>query len=190
VGGKESSLSFSTDVRVRGNPNAPVTLIEYSDFTCGFCKKFFLETWPRIQSKYVETGKLRFVYRDYPRASQGPAVDAAMAARCAGDQGRYWLMHDRLFDGRVQYAELQRHAKTIGLDVGLFTKCMQEARHTDSIFRDKDEGQELGFRGTPGFLLLKTDGMEKEPAIAIPGAFPFEVFEEQIDRLLKVAARK
>ncbi len=190
VGGKESTPQLPSDVRARGNPNAPVTLIEYSDFTCGFCKKFFIETWPRIQSKYVETGKLRFLYRDYPRASQGPAMDAAMAARCAGDQGRYWPMHDRLFDGRLQHTEFQRHAKTIGLDLALFTKCVQEARHTDDIFRDKDEGQELGFRGTPGFLLMRTDGMAKEPAIAIPGAFPFEVFEEQIDRLLKIAARK
>ncbi|MGH7232608.1 MAG: DsbA family protein [Nitrospiraceae bacterium] len=190
VGSKDAIPQFPAEVRARGNPKAAVTLIEYSDFTCGFCKKFFLETWPRIHTKYVETGKLRFLYRDYPRASQGPGLDAAIAARCAGDQGRYWSMHDRLFDGRLHQAEFQRHAKTIGLDLVAFTTCLQEARHTDDIFRDKDEGVELGFRGTPGFLLLRTEGTAKEPAIAIPGAFPFEVFEEQIDRLLMLASRK
>jgi protein-disulfide isomerase len=190
VGSKESFPWFAGDVRTRGNPRAPVTLIEYSDFTCGYCKKFFFETWPQIHTKYVETGKLRFLYRDYPRASQGPGFDAAVAARCAGDQGRYWPMHDRLFGGRLDQAEFQRHAKTIGLDLVVFTKCLREAPHTDDIFRDKDEGIDLGFRGTPGFLVLRTEGTAKEPAVAIPGAFPFEVFDEQIDRLLKLAARK
>jgi protein-disulfide isomerase len=190
VGGKESLPWFAGEIRARGNPNAPVTLIEYSDFTCGYCKKFFFETWPQIHTKYVETGKLRFLYRDYPRASQGPGFDAAVAARCAGDQGRYWPMHDRLFGGRLDQKEFQRHAKTIGLDLVAFTKCLREAPHTDDIFRDKDEGIDLGFRGTPGFLLLRTEGTTKEPAVAIPGAFPFEVFDEQIDRLLKLAARK
>jgi protein-disulfide isomerase len=173
---------------MKGNPTAPVTLIEYSDFTCGYCKKFFFETWPRIQTKYVETGKVRFLYRDYPRGSQGPGVHAAIAARCAGDQDRYWSMHDRLFEGRLEQAEFQRHAKTIGLDLAAFTKCLRDVRHTDAIFRDKDEGLGIGFRGTPGFLLLRTEGTEKEPAVAIPGAFPFEVFEEQINRLLKISA--
>ena len=89
--------SLDADVRVRGQANAPLTLIEYSDFTCGYCLKFFKRTWPRIQARYVDTGKVRFVYRDFPRGDQGPGLDAAVAARCAGAQGQYWAMHDRLF---------------------------------------------------------------------------------------------
>jgi protein-disulfide isomerase len=186
VGATGPDVEGGADVRMRGNPRAPVTLVEYSDFTCGFCKKFFLETWPRIQAKYIETGKVRFVYRDYPRASQGPGLDAAVAARCAGDQDRYWPMHDRLFATRIEQGELQRHAKTIGLDLPTFSKCLKDDRHMGGILRDKEEGLGLGFRGTPGFLLVRTNGSEKGSAIAIPGAFPFEVFEEQIDRLLNV----
>src|SRR5215216_5067549 len=68
----------------RGDAAAPVTLIEYSDFTCGYCVKFFRDTWPRLHSKYVATGKVRFIYRDYPRANSGAGLDAAVAARCAG----------------------------------------------------------------------------------------------------------
>ncbi len=177
-----------TDDRVRGRADAPVTLIEYSDFTCGYCLKFFRETWPRIQAKYVDTGKVRFVYRDYPRADQGPGVNAAVAARCAGAQGRYWAMHDRLFaeGGRLETAVFTRHAKSIGLDQQAFAQCLREGRYTESIFQDRQEANRWGFRGTPGFILMATtsEPTEKDPAIAIPGAFPFEVFAEEIDRLL------
>ena len=71
-GAKDESVQ--ADTRMRGQANAPVTLIEYSDFTCGYCLKFFKETWPRLQARYVETGKVRFLYKDYPRADQGPGA--------------------------------------------------------------------------------------------------------------------
>jgi len=187
--GSEADPGPRPEYRLRGNPKAPVTLIEYSDFTCGYCRKFFYETWPRLQAKYVETGKVRFLYRDFPRASQGPAVNAALAARCAGEQGRYWPMHDRLYGAKLEWPEFQRHAAAIGLDLPSFTACYQTGRHTDDIFRDKEEGTYLGFRGTPGFVLLLTTKIDKEPALLIPGAFPFDVFEEQIDRLLKLHAQ-
>ncbi len=178
-----------TDGRVRGVVNAPVTLIEYSDFTCGYCLKFFKDTWPRLQARYIDTGKVRFLYRDYPRADQGPGLDAAMAARCAGAQGKYWAMHDRLFaeGGRLDKSVYLRHAAAIGLDQPGFERCMKDARFTKAIFEDREEANRWGFHGTPGFILMPTAGQptEKEPAIAIPGAFPFEMFAEEIDRLLQ-----
>lgn len=184
-GGTLRGAADAADLRVRGNSDAPVTLIEYSDFTCGYCLKFFRETWPRIQAKYVETGKVRFVYRDYPRADQGPGVDAAIAARCAGDQGRYWAMHDRLFadGGRLDATTFDRHAKALGLDTASFSACMRDGRHVDSIFHDRQEGARWGFRGTPGFVLMPT-GRGGDTAVMIPGAFPYQVFEEEIERLL------
>ena len=180
------------DGRSRGAVKAPITLIEYSDFTCGYCLKFFHETWPRLQAKYVDTGKLRFLYRDYPRANRGPGLDAAIAARCAGEQGQYWPMHDRLFSagGRLDQAAFERHAKAMGLDQPAFSKCLQEAHHNKAIFQDRAQGMSLGFRGTPGFVLLRTEGDPKEPALVIPGALPYEVFEEEIDRLLAAPATK
>lgn len=180
------------DGRMRGQSGAPVTLIEYSDFTCGYCLKFFRETWPRLQARYVETGKVRFLYRDYPRADQGPGLDAAVAARCSGAQGKYWAMHDRLFaeGGRLGQAVYLRQAAAIGLDQPAFERCLKEGRYTASIFEDRQEANRWGFHGTPGFILMHTVGgaTEKEPAIAIPGAFPFEMFAEEIDRLLANAA--
>lgn len=179
------------ETRMKGQANAPVTLIEYSDFTCGYCVKFFRETWPRIQARYVDTGKVKFLYRDYPRADQGPGLDAALAARCAGSQGKYWPMHDRLFaeGGRLDQAVILRHAAAIGLAQPAFERCLKEKSHIASIFEDREEANRWGFHGTPGFILVRTatGPTEKEPAVAIPGAFPFEMFAEEIDRLLASA---
>lgn len=181
------------DGRIRGRADAPVTLIEYSDFTCGYCLKFFRDTWPKLQAKYVETGKLRFVYRDYPRADRGVGVEAAVAARCAGAQRRYWAMHDRLFTegGRLDSGAFRGYAKAIGLDQDAFARCFEERRYLESIFQDRQEANRWGFHGTPGFILIHTVGgpTEKEPAVAIPGAFPFDEFAEEIERLLRSAAR-
>jgi protein-disulfide isomerase len=176
---------WQPDGRTRGNPDAPVTLIEYSDFTCGYCVKFFRETWPRLSSKYVETGKVRFLYRDYPRDPEGPAMTAAIAARCAGDQGRYWDMHDRLFAGKIETDTIQAHAKTIGLNQPAFAACLRDATHRQAILQDKEDGIRIGFVGTPGFILMRTGQAGKEKPIGLPGAFPFGTFEQEIDRLLK-----
>jgi len=179
------------DGRIRGRVDAPVTLIEYSDFTCGYCLKFFRDTWPVLLAKYVETGKLRFVYRDYPRADRGVGVEAAVAARCAGAQGQYWAMHDRLFGegGRLDSGAFRSYAKAIGLDQVAFAQCFDERRYLESVFQDRQEANRWGFHGTPGFILMHTVGgaTEKEPAVAIPGAFPFEDFAEEIERLLRSA---
>ncbi|MBA5866634.1 MAG: thioredoxin domain-containing protein [Nitrospira sp. CR1.3] len=180
--------TITDDGRIRGRADAPITLVEYSDFTCGYCLKFFRETWPRLQAKYVDTGKVKFVYRDYPRADRGVGVEAAVAARCAGAQGRYWAMHDRLFTegGRLDSGAFKGYAKSIGLDQAAFGQCFDERRHLESIFQDRQEANRWGFHGTPGFILMYTAAgpTEKEPAIAIPGAFPFEAFAEEIDRML------
>jgi protein-disulfide isomerase len=180
--------SITDDGRVRGRADAPITLIEYSDFTCGYCVKFFKETLPQLQAKYIDAGKIKFVYRDYPRADRGVGVEAAVAARCAGAQGQYWAMHDQLFGagGRLDSSAFKGFAKSVGLDPVAFQKCFDERRHLESIFQDRQEANRWGFHGTPGFILMQTAAgpTEKDPAIAIPGAFPFDAFAEEIDRML------
>ena len=122
--------SVADDGRVQGKADAPLTLIEYSDYTCGYCMKFFRETLPKLQATYIDTGKIKFVYRDYPRADRGVGVEAAVAARCAGAQGRYWAMHDRLFGegSRLDSGSFKHAAKSLGLDQGEFGKCFDERR--------------------------------------------------------------
>src|SRR5215467_1894843 len=185
--------TIEDDGRIRGRADAPLTLIEYSDYTCGYCLKFFRETLPRLQAVYIDTGKIKFIYRDYPRADRGVGVEAAVAARCAGAQGRYWAMHDRLFGegGRLDSAAFRSYAKAIGLDQVAFAQCFDERRYLESVFQDRQEANRWGFHGTPGFILMHTVGgaTEKEPAVAIPGAFPFKDFAEEIERLLRSAPR-
>lgn len=182
-------LSWDQD-RSRGNAGAPVVLIEYSDFTCGFCQKFFRETWPKLKANYVDDGRLLFVYKDYPRADRGPGLEGAMAARCAGEQGRYWAMHDRLLrkGGRFDDALFERHARALELDLASFAACRRARRYVEEILQEKAEALRLGFRGTPGFILVRPDRVQEQseeaPLIGIPGALPYDVFEEQIERLL------
>lgn len=187
--GTTTDLLLRADDEVRGDPNAPVTLLEYSDFTCGFCEKFFHETFPRLLTRYIDTGKVRFVYRDFPRSPSGPALHSAMAARCAGDQNAYWPMHDRLFNAGRNFDmfTLQEIAKDLDLDMDQFSECLESQPHLEDIYQDRMDGGKLGIRGTPGFILFLTDLSRGKEALFIPGAFPFEVFEEEIEKLLQLA---
>lgn len=189
VDAEDEHFLLRNDGRLRGEVNAPVTLVEYSDFTCGFCEKFFQQTWPRLFTEYVQTGKVRFVYRDFPRGLIGAGVETALTARCAGEQGQYWTMHDRLFATRNKYEadQLQKHAEVIGLDLDQFGQCYQSRRYLEVVLQDQEEGGSLGIRGTPGFVLFLTRNMEDGLIVVIPGAFPFAVFKEQIDQLLEEA---
>jgi len=187
---QDDTFLLREDDRVRGEKQAPVTLLEYSDFTCGFCEKFFEETWPLLNSEYIQTGKLRLIYRDFPRAVSGPSVDTAMAARCAGEQGQYWSMHDRLFSSSRKFSsdQLQQQAEDLRLNVRQFSECVQEERYMESIYRDRMEGGSIGVRGTPHFILYLTHNPEAGPLLVIPVALPFDTFQEQIEKLLKQAS--
>ena len=187
---QDSTFLLRKDDRIRGDQRAPVTLLEYSDYTCGYCEKFFEETWPLLYSDYIQTGKVRLIYRDFPRAISGPSVDTAMAARCAGEQGQYWPMHDQLFTSRRKFSleQLKRQAKDLQLNIQQFNKCFQTERYMESIYQDRMEGGSIGVRGTPHFILFLTNKPEAGPFLVIPGAFPYTVFQEQIEKLLKTAS--
>jgi len=187
---QDDALMIREDDRVRGDRQAPVTILEYSDYTCGYCEKFFEETWPLIDSEYIKTGKVRLIYRDFPRAISGPSVDTAMAARCAGEQGQYWSMHDRLFSSSRKFSsdQIQEQAEDLRLNVRQFSQCVQAERYMESIYRDRMEGGSIGVRGTPHFILFLTHNPKAGPFLVIPGAFPFDVFQEQIEKLLGQAS--
>jgi len=187
---QDAPFMLREDDRIRGDQQAPVTLLEYSDFTCGFCEKFFEETWPLLNSEYIQKGKLRLVYRDFPRAVSGPSIHTAMAARCAGEQGQYWSMHDQLFSSTRKFSQdqLQQQAEDLRLNVRQFNECFQAERYMESIYQDRMEGGRLGVRGTPHFILFLTHNPDEGPFLVIPGAFPFDVFQEQIEKLLGQAS--
>jgi len=187
VQAKAPDFLIQADDVVRGDPNAPITLVEYSDFTCHFCKKFFHDTFPKLLSEYIETGKVRFVYRDFPRGFGSP-LRAADAARCAGEQNAYWPMHDRLFnsDGQFSPDNLNAFATELKLEQGQFSQCLDDHKYFADIEKDLKDAGTLGIRGTPAFVIFPTHVPDDPNLILIPGAFPYETFKEEIDKLLNL----
>ena len=170
-----------------GDPHAPVLIVEFSDFTCGYCGRFYRQTFPALKTRYFESGKVRFAYRDYPRDEEGWGLVAAHAARCAGEQGQFWEMHNRLFDqgARLGKGIMLQIAKELRLKIDPLMQCMDSQKHVEAILADRDMAVKLGFHGTPGFLVVKTDGRRFSDPTLIPGAVRYDTFRNEIERLLK-----
>ena len=139
------------DAPFRGDPNAPVTLVEFSDFGCPFCSRHVQQTWPELD-RYVESGQVKHVFRDYPIAALHPlAFRAHEAARCAGDQDRYWDMHGLLFLNQSEQEpdELVGHAGTLGLDMPAFRQCFESEKYAQVVRDGIAEAQRLRVTATP-----------------------------------------
>jgi protein-disulfide isomerase len=169
-----------------------VALVEFSDYQCPFCARNFKQTIPQVMSEYVETGKVKYIFRDYPLIQIHPhAFKAAEAAHCGGDQGKYWEMHDKLFTNQTSLSpeNLATYAKDIGLDVAQYEQCMDSSKHGEKIRNDMAEAQKAGVSGTPGFLfgLTEPDGKTVKVTKLISGAQPYANFKAAIDSLLTEA---
>lgn len=187
-----------SDVSVDGAPflgekDAPVTIVEFSDFQCPFCKRNFQQTFPQILSEYIEKGKVKYVFRDYPLERIHPdAFKAAEAAHCAGEQGKYWEMHDKLLSNQqaLKADDLIVHAKAVSLDEAALKGCLDSGRHADSVRKNLAEGSAAGVRGTPAFFFGLT---KDEPSIRavknLSGAQAYTSFKVAIDTLLMVAGK-
>lgn len=177
----------------KGDKHATLTLIEFSDYQCPFCARHFRETLPQIEKDYIQTGKIKYVFRDFPIESiHRDAVKAAEAARCAGDQGKYWEMHDRLFSNQNApgLEQLSRHAEAIGLSVAKFEECLDTLKYAGEVRESVAEGLRVGVSGTPTFFLGLTGPEGKVKALSmIRGAQRYPVFKERIDVLLSSPER-
>jgi protein-disulfide isomerase len=185
---KEAVLSVD-GAAVLGEADARVTVIEFSDYQCPFCRRFASGTLPQLIKDYVETGKVRYVFRDFPLESIHPAaLEAAAAARCAGEQGRYWEMHDRFFARQKSLADKDwpAHAAVLGLDAQALQACVESGRHADAVAKDLKDGQAAGVRGTPSFFLGLTEpGAPTVKATKlVRGARPYDAFKQVIESLL------
>jgi len=166
----------------KGDPNAPVTIIEFGDFQCPFCGRFATQTEPQIDEAYLQSGKVRFGYWNF--AFLGPeSTWAAEAAECAADQDKFWEYHDRLYSsqsgenqGAFNKDNLKKFAGDLGLDTEAFNECFDSGKYTQLIQDDSSAASSLGVRSTPTFLI------NGQPLI---GAQPFENFQQTIDSLLK-----
>jgi protein-disulfide isomerase len=166
----------------KGSETAPVMIEEFSDFQCSYCGKFSRETLPRLIETYVDTGKVRWVFRHF--AILGPGSKAAAeASACAGAQGQFWPYHDRLYavQGRPGFnrENLLRIAQELHLDMADFTDCVDTGRFSAQIQAETDAAVALGLQGTPGFVI---NGQ------SIAGALPFELFQSVIDETLAAVA--
>jgi len=165
----------------KGSPDAPVTMVEFSDFMCPYCARFATETLPKIEEEYVETGKVMVVFRHFPVHGE-PSIQVAEATLCAHEQHRFWEYHDRLFadsltqGSRVFSLEnLKALAAELGLDTERFNRCVDCRRYSEAVQEDIAEGNRLGVRGTPTFFI---NGRE------ILGAQPYETFQRAIEEEL------
>ena len=159
----------------RGPVDAPVTIIEFSDFQCPFCSRA-TGTVKKLEEAYP--GKIRFVYRDFPLVQIHPrAARAAEAAACANDQGKFWAMHDALFShqDKLEDADLKQRAADLGLDAALFGACLDSGRHTAEVKKDQSEGERYGVASTPAFFV---NGR------LIVGAQPYETFARVVEEEL------
>lgn len=175
------------DDPVKGNADAPVTIVEFSDYQCPFCGRFVKQTFPELNEKYIVTGKVKYVFRDFPLEFHKLAPKASEAANCAGDKGKYWEMHDKLFDNQTALTldDLRQYAKDIGLDAGSFNKCLDSGKHAAEIEKDLEDGRKAIISGTPSFIIGKTQSGKKEiVGKKIIGARPFSSFEQIIEQLL------
>ena len=158
-----------------GKADSPVTIIEYSDFECPFCGKFFITAYQNIKSDYIDKGKARLVFRQFPLVSiHKQSLGAAVAALCAADQEKFWEYHDTLFENQPKFgrSNLESYANKLGLDMEKFNSCLDSGSTVDQVNKEIAEGEAAGVDGTPFFLV----GSQK-----ISGAQPIETFRIAIE---------
>lgn len=162
---------------VKGRPDAPVTIVEFSDFQCPFCGSFFEQTLPQIEEKYIRSGKVNLVYRDFPLDFHKNAQKAAEAAECANAQGRFWVYHDKIFENQnaLDADSLKKYAKDAGINVDKFNKCLDSGEMAREVQKDLNDGLLMGVEGTPAFFIND---------VKIVGSQPYSVFEQVIESKL------
>jgi protein-disulfide isomerase len=177
----------------RGSTSAKVMMVEVSDYHCPFCRRHMLTTQPQIDAEYINTGKVRYVFVDYPIDQLHPdAFKAHEAANCAGEQGKYWEMHAKLFDqppprdGSQLPAVLASQAQSIGIDTGRFKTCMDAGKYAKPVRENVERMQTLGIDSTPTFLIGLTPpaGQPMKVVKVVRGAVPFAQFKSAIDQVL------
>ena len=178
------------DDPIIGDPNASITIVEFSDFQCPFCARFHTQTLPSILEQYIDEGKVKLVFRDFPIQSIHPnALPASVAAECANDQDKFREMHDILFERQSEWNKVEttealglfsQYASNMQLDQESFDSCLTSGKHIDEIKKDLEDGRNYGVTGTPGFFV----GNDKIGFVELKGAQPFESFKKVIDAQL------
>jgi protein-disulfide isomerase len=172
---------------VLGDPNAPITLVEFGDYQCTFCSKFFHETENSIVTNYIKTGKVKILFKDFIILGHD-SINAANAAHCANDQKSFWQYHSMLYNnwagedtGWADLAHLHEFANTLGLNMDIFSSCMSDLKWNELVNLSSIDGQKLGVTGTPTFFVID----QNNDVVKITGAQRYDVFKQVFDSVLE-----
>jgi len=181
-------LKLGNEGVIEGDENAGIELIEFSDFECPFCGRFYTQTLSQIKKDYIDTGKVKMIYKDFPLSFHPSAMKAAIAGECAKEQGKFWELHDKIFDNQQAWANqgpivsiplFKQYASDLGLDENQFNTCLDEDKYADEVQEDIGEAGSL-VSGTPTFLI----GNEKDGYTVLVGAQPYQAFKQILDERL------
>ncbi len=180
-------LDISSDPS-KGSADAKLVMVEFTDYECPFCARHVKAVLPQFLKDYVETGKVRYIMRDFPLPFHKNANGAAYAAHCAGEQGKYWEMHDVLFANQKALGadKLSGHAASLELDMTAFDECMGSGRYEGKVKASLADGKKATVRGTPSFVIgmSAADGTRVKGTKVIRGAVGYGVFKKTIDDML------
>ncbi len=180
-----ATVTINKDRPALGSADAPVTVVEFTDYQCPFCKRFTQSTFTYPKRDFIDTGKVRWVVRDMPLNFHTNARKAGQAVHCANEQGKFWEMRDVLFRNSTKLgdADLKNYAQMVGLDVTAFDSCLASDRYLAEIDKDSAEAKRVQITGTPSFVVGKSGGNKLSGKLII-GAQPLNVFAAEIKRLL------
>jgi protein-disulfide isomerase len=187
-GGAESDevrLKLEPGELALGRSDAPLTMVEFTDYQCPYCRRFKAEVWPQLKRDYIDTGKLRYLARDLPLGFHASAAPAAEAAHCAGEQGKFWEMHAALLAGEMDFASggLERRARALKLDLARFSECVARNKYAGVIAAHAHEADAAGIDGTPGFIVGRATGGVLD-GLRVEGALPYGEFAGLLKELL------
>ena len=197
IKGRAPALTTAT-VSINGRPtlgkaDAPVTIIEFSDYQCPYCQRFATTVFPKLKEDYIDTGKVRYVFRDFPLAQIHPqAAKAHEGAHCAGEHEKYWEMHDVLFQKQkdLSIEALKQYAQDLGLDAEAFGECLDSGKYGSDVRSDLAAGAKASVRGTPTFIIGKSGSGKTITGTLVRGAQPLARFQQVIAAVQKTPPAK
>ncbi len=179
---KKDIIISIDDEPALGNEDAPITIVNFSDYQCPFCEKFYQEIFPQLNEDYIQEGTVRYVFRDFPLTIHPQAQYAHYAAECARDQQSYWEMHNMLFEKQNQWTktedlieEFNSYAQELSLNAVVFGECINSEKYRDEIAKDREDALSYGFKGTPTLVVNKT---------ILRGITTYEELQEVIEKTL------
>jgi protein-disulfide isomerase len=172
---------------VLGSMDAPITIIEYGDYQCSNCQRFATQIKPLIVENYINTGQVKLVFKDFTIYGND-SVNGAMAVYCAGEQNRFWELHDYIYEnqdavnsGWLSINNIKKFASEVGLDMQQFNTCFDERKYNQQVTENFEQGKSIGITGTPTFIIINSNDETK----IVPGAQPYTVFKQVLDEMLE-----